>query len=120
MKKQILVGGSLRDAAQRVADAWHRAEQGEQVELEDNITFVSWSALASVMSDRRYELLRHLHQHPANSIRALAREVGRDFKRVYEDIKALEAVGLVERDGNMLRADYDVIHTSILLGATAA
>ena len=120
MKKQILVGGSLRDAAQRVADVWHRAEQGEQVEPEDNVTFVSWSALASVMSDRRYELLRHLHQHPASSIRALAREVGRDFKRVYEDIKALEAVGLVERDGHMLRADYDAIHTSILLGATAA
>ena len=120
MKKQVLVGGSLSDAAKRVADAWHRAEQGSEIEPTDTVTFVSWSALASIMTDRRYELLRHLHRHPAGSIRALARELGRDFKRVHEDIKALESVGLVEREGRMLRADYDVIQTSILLDAAAA
>ena len=120
MKKQVLVGGSLSDAAQRVADAWHRAEQGGEVEAADTVTFVSWSALASVMSDRRYELLRHLHRHPAGSIRALARDLGRDFKRVHEDIKALESVGLIEREGRMLRADYTVIQASILLDAAAA
>ena len=120
MSKRVVVGGSLSDAARRVADAWHRAEQGGEIEPTDTITFVSWSALASVMSDRRYELLRHLHRHPAGSIRALARDLGRDFKRVHEDIKALESVGLIEREGRMLRADYDVIQASILLDAAAA
>ena len=42
MKKQIIVGGSLEDAAARVADAWRRAEHGEPVEAEDNVTFVTW------------------------------------------------------------------------------
>jgi predicted transcriptional regulator len=120
MKKQVLVGGSLREAAARVARVWHQAERGEPVEAEDTITFTSWSALAAVMTEKRYALLRHLHQHPAASIRALAREVGRDYKRVHEDVAALEAIGLIERDGDRLRADYAEIRASILLEAPAA
>ncbi len=38
MKKQVIVGGSLKDAAARVADAWRRDERDEKVETEDNIT----------------------------------------------------------------------------------
>jgi predicted transcriptional regulator len=120
MKKQVFVGGSLRDAAKRVSEAWRRAEIGEGSDVEDNVTFVSWSALASVMTDRRYELLRHLHQRPAESVRALSRDIGRDFKRVYEDVKALEAVGFIERSDGWLHADYDAIRATILLDASAA
>ena len=114
-ERKIIVGGSLEEAAKRVADAWHRAERGETVEPEDNVTFVSWSALASVMSDKRHELLKHLHRHPARSLRALARELGRDYKRVYEDVAALASVGLVERDEDGLYADYDEVRTVITL-----
>ena len=53
MKKRVFVGGSLREAGQRVVDAWHRAERGEKVTPRDDITFVSWSALASAMTDKR-------------------------------------------------------------------
>ena len=69
------------------------------MEPEDHVTFVSWSALASRMTDKRYELLRRPHRQPAVSVRALARDIGRDFKRVHEDVKALEAIGLIEREG---------------------
>lgn len=114
-KRTIIVGGSLEDAARRVAEAWHRAERGETVEAEDNVTFASWSALASVMSNKRHELLKHLRRHSAPSLRALARELGRDYKRVYEDVVALESVGLVERSEEGLRADYDEIRTVITI-----
>jgi predicted transcriptional regulator len=113
MKKRIRVGGGLREAAQRVATAWRRAARGERVKPQDNVTFASWSALAAVMTDKRHELLRHLHREPAPSIRALARALGRDYKRVHADVEALTAVGLVElRDGH-LRADYDEIQAVI-------
>jgi len=114
-KRTIIVGGDLEEAARRVAEAWHRAERGEVTEAEDNVTFVSWSALASVMSDKRHELLRHLRRHPAPSLRALARELGRDYKRVYEDVAALQSVGLMERDEDGLHADYDEIRTVVTL-----
>lgn len=120
MKKTIIVGGSLRDAAARVADAWHRAERGEAVTPQDTVTFATWSALASVMTDRRHEMLRHLHAHPAPSIRALARDLGRDFKRVHEDVTALESIGLIEREDGTLKAGYDEIQTTIPVGSRAA
>jgi predicted transcriptional regulator len=76
--------------------------------------------LASVLTDKRHELLRHLRRHPTGSIRALARDLGRDYKRVHGDMKALAAAGLVERDGRVWTADYDEIQTSIRLLPPAA
>jgi predicted transcriptional regulator len=113
MKRNVYVGGTLEEAAKRVADVWKRAERGEHIEPEDNLTFISWSSLAKVMTNKRHELLQHLHRHPAPSIRALARELGRDYKRVHDDVSAFESVGLVERDDEGLRADYDEIRTVI-------
>jgi predicted transcriptional regulator len=120
MKKKVLIGGSLEDAARRVAEAWHKADRGEKVQVRDTVTFLSWSSLSSVMTDKRYELLRYLHAHPTTSIRALSRALHRDYKRVHEDVTALSAVGLIDRDGQLLRADYDEIQTSITLVPPAA
>jgi predicted transcriptional regulator len=120
MTKTIHVGSSLGDAARRFVDTVGRVERGEPVAAQDNVTFVTWSALASVMTDKRHELLRHLHSHPAGSIRALARDLCRDYKRVHADIAALAAVGLVERVDGCWRAEYDTIHTAITLVPPAA
>ena len=119
MTQKIIVGGSLRDAANRVADTWHRAERGDVVKPCDTVTFVSWSALASVMTDKRHKLLRHLHQYPAVSIRALSRALGRDFKRVHEDVTALLAIGLITHTDGLYRVDWDEIATSITVAQAA-
>ena len=113
IRKKAYVGGSLEEAAKRLVDAWHRAERGGKVAPRDNVTFVTWSALSAAMTDKRHALLRHLRAHPAPSVRALARALKRDYKRVHEDVRALESVGLVERKGGFLRADYDEIQASI-------
>lgn len=115
VKRKIYVGGTLEDAAGRVAEIWNKAARGEAVEPEGNVTFVSWSALSKVMTDRRHELLRHLHRTPALSLRSLARDLGRDYKRVHEDVAALTAVGLIRREGRTLPADYSAIETRITL-----
>jgi predicted transcriptional regulator len=121
LNKQIIVGGTLRDAAKRVGDTWKAALRGETPEAQDNVTFVSWSALSSVMTDKRHALLKHLHQHPEKSIRALSRGLGRDFKRVHEDVTALENVGLIARDEDgSLTAHYNQIQATILIDANAA
>lgn len=51
MKKAVRIGGSLNQAARRVAAAWYRAERGEKVAPQDTVTFLTWSALASVITD---------------------------------------------------------------------
>lgn len=56
---------------------------------------------------KRFELLRHVHQHPAKTIRALALTLGRDYRRVHKDVEALEAAGLLDRDKEGMRAEYD-------------
>jgi predicted transcriptional regulator len=113
-KLQLHVAEKFEAVAERVADAWHRAERGEG-SAEDHVTFVSWEAFAKVMTTKRIALLRHLHLHPAASVAALARDLGRDYKRVYEDVEALAAAGLIERDVAGVRADYDEIRTVIAL-----
>ena len=112
-EKNVIVGGTLDEAAERFKDAWRRSAAGEVVEPQDNITFVSWSALAAVMTDKRHEMLRYLHVHPAASIRALSRDLGRDYKRVHDDVTALASLGLVDRSGDRLTVPYDQIKTLI-------
>ena len=110
----IHVGGTFADTKARILDAVARAKRGETVR-EDHITFASWEALARVMTTKRFQLLRHLHSSPEVSVAALARSLGRDYKRVHEDVEALSAAGLIERGDRGLRADYDEIRTQIAL-----
>ena len=118
MKKQtgkkgitLHVGEHFDTVARRVANAWHRAERGEDVH-EHHVTFASWEAISSVMTKKRYELLRYVRHHPVPSVAALARDIGRDYKRVHEDVVALTGIGLIERNHG-LRAPFDQIQTTI-------
>ena len=113
---KIHVHDTLDDMGARFADAWRRAERGETVQ-ERHLSFDSFETLARTLTPRRLELLRHIHRTPAASIAALARAVGRDYKRVHEDVEALVGAGLIERkaDGAGLSAPCDAIRTTIAL-----
>ena len=79
------------------------------------LSFESWDGLASVLSGARYRLLRRLHAHPEPSVSALARALGRQYRRVHADVAALEAAGLVVREGGEVRATADTIRAEIRL-----
>lgn len=111
---EIHVGGTLEEMKRHVVDAVERAKRGEPVG-EEHVTFESWEAFASVMTTKRFELLRHLHRNPEASIASLARSLKRDYKRVHEDVEALAQAGLIDRGEGGLRADYDEIRTLIAL-----
>ncbi len=102
-------------AAQRFIDAWERTERGDVVEPETHVTFESWAGLTAVLTPKRVELLRHVHRHPAATVAELARTLGRDYKRVRDDVEELAAAGLIERTSDGVRADYDEIRTAIAL-----
>lgn len=116
MSKLTLHSGEPIDkAAQRFVDAWEQAERGHPGEPETHVTFESWAGLAAVLTPKRVELLRHVHRHPAATVADLARTLGRDYKRVREDVEVLGAAGLIERTADGVRADYDEIRTAIAL-----
>lgn len=113
---KITVGGSLAEDAAAFVDAWRKAERGEVVS-DHVLAFDSWEALSSIMTGERLRLLRHLHAHPEPSVSALARALGRQYRRVHADVAALEGVGLVVRAGGHVRVTADTVTAEVQLAA---
>ncbi len=113
-KKVKLHVGSLDEMGKRFVSAWHRLEQGERVR-ERHVTFPSLSSMMGALSEKRLELLREVHREPAPSVKALAQRLGRDYKRVHEDVETLTAAGLIQRDGGHVLAPYDAISAEMRL-----
>lgn len=98
-------------------DAWNK---GETQAPEVTFTFSSPAQLFSVITPKRWELIGHLQGIGAVSMRGLARSLGRDVKRVHEDVVTLIDWGIIERteDGRIC-VPFDVIHADFDLRAVA-
>jgi predicted transcriptional regulator len=108
MKKQRKIQvhvENLEASGRRFADAWRRAARGEPVH-EEHLSFESLEGLLATLSPKRIELVRFVRRRPNLSIAAVARELGRDYKRVHGDVRALEMAGLLEHDESGLRAPF--------------
>jgi len=115
MSKRVKVSiGNVQDMGRRFVSAWHRMERGERVR-ERHLTFPDLQALLSTLTPKRLELLRDVHQSPAPSIRVLADRLGRDYKRVHEDVETLTASGLLNRENGQVSAPYDAITAEMRL-----
>lgn len=89
----------------RIAKAAARGERVAPV-----LGFGSMAEMNALLSEKRMELLRYVARQPGLSIRQLAISLERDYKRVHTDVTALEARGLLARDGQgKLVAPYDEI-----------
>jgi predicted transcriptional regulator len=111
---KVIVGGDLEDDAAAFLDAWRRTERGDSGE-DTVLAFETWEALAAVMTGERYRLLRYLHAHPEPSVSALARALGRQYRRVHADVAALEQAGLLARSGGRVQTSVDRITVEIRL-----
>jgi len=109
---QLHFGEILEDIGARAIDASHRIGRGEVLN-EKHVGFSDWETMVRVLSPKRLELLRYLHRNPAKNIRRLAQAIGRDYRRVHENVEALEAAGLLERDREAVRADYDAFDVQL-------
>ena len=99
-------------------DAWHKAETGEFEQAEIHLNFEDFAMLASVLTPKRLELMKTLRQHGPLSVRALARQLERDYKNVHADVSSLEKVGLIQRtEEKLLVAPWDVIDAHVRLVA---
>jgi predicted transcriptional regulator len=115
MSKRVRIGvGSIDDMGRRFIGAWHRLESGEKVR-ERHLTFPDLPALLAALTPKRMELLRDVHRRPAPSVQALATRLGRDYKRVHEDVERLTASGLLRRTDGQVSAPYDAITAEMRL-----
>jgi predicted transcriptional regulator len=70
------------------------------------------------LSEKRWEIVRTAQGKGDMSVRELARAVGRDVKRVHEDVLTLAELGLLERtqDGGVV-CPYSSMHVDMYLKA---
>jgi predicted transcriptional regulator len=112
-KTKILVGGSLEDHLGEFVGVWNKASAGKKVTPKRVLAFDTWEGLSKVMTPERYRLLRHLHSHPEASISSLARSCAREYRRVHDDVTALEEAGLIDRSADGVTMTADSITTEI-------
>jgi len=74
--------------------------------------------LASVLTPKRLELMKTLRQHGPLSVRALSKQLERDYKNVHVDTSALEEVSLIQQtEEGLLLVPWDVIDAHVRLVA---
>jgi predicted transcriptional regulator len=56
-----------------------------------------------------------LHRTGADSVKAFARELDRDYKRVHENVAILERAGLIVREDGRLSAPWDALTAEVSL-----
>jgi predicted transcriptional regulator len=104
--------GALRATGRR---ATARGYQGEV------LNFESAGAFFGKLTERRWALVHALQGRGDMSIRELARRVGRDVRRVHDDVEALAELGLVERsDSAGVRCPFEAVHIDMRLTNRAA
>ena len=119
MKKQIQIGvGDVLSTAKGFIDTWKRAELGEEVEEDQRLDFEDIETLLKTLTSGRWALLKTLREKGPMSIRALAIELGRDYKNVHTEVKRLKDIGLVGRtkDGKM-EVPWNVVEARLRLAA---
>ncbi len=72
-----------------------KAMEEDDVRLTDTIMLNNLD-IYQMMSPKRMEILDFLSSHNTGSIKSLAIELKRDYKNVYDDVKALEKFGLID------------------------
>ncbi len=118
-KQHIHIGIEDKDRGfERFIKAWNKAEAGEMEQTEVHLNFEDFSMLVSVLTPKRLELLKLLRQNGPLSIRALAKQLRRDYKNVHSDASTLEDVELIQRnESGLLIAPWDVIDAHLSLVA---
>lgn len=117
MTKRTLTIRLRQDWKAGLRAAGHKAKsrtyQGEEMAFETPAAFFGR------LTKRRWELVRMMQGKGAMSMRGIAGLVGRDLRRVHEDVIDLIELGLLERTEGGVECPFASIHIDIEM-ATAA
>ncbi len=84
----------LKLLADRLDDGWLPQKTVERLYF-DNLPM-----LLKHLTPKRFELLSELRRMGHASINALAKHLHRQYRNVFDDVKAMERLGLVEKDAS--------------------
>jgi predicted transcriptional regulator len=107
----------LREMGDRFIKAWDTGKSSNPIAT---FSFSNASQLFAVFTPKRWELIQKLQELGPSSIRGLTRALGRDVRRVHDDVAVLIDWGIVERDeAGKVFVPYDVIHIDAAVRAAA-
>lgn len=99
-----------KDEQQALLEWAVRVDAGEEMaEAGAKLSFSSYGQLHAVLTDKRMSLLEYVAQHEGLSIRQLAGKLKRDYRNVYDDVRMLAELELIEKRADGLFAPYDDI-----------
>jgi predicted transcriptional regulator len=120
MKREIKVGiksddeffSEAREIARKLDAGWRPNLPIEWLYFDDLPTLLKY------LTPKRFELLNILHTMGHVSINALAKKLHRQYRNVFDDVKILERLGLVEKDEeNRFFVPWDEIGATFRLAA---
>lgn len=82
----------LKELAGRIDDGWLPDKPIERLYFDD------LPSLLKHLTPKRFELLAGLRSMGHASINALAKHLHRQYRNVFDDVKTMERLGLVEKD----------------------
>ena len=98
MKEVKLHVETLESFARRSMEMARWLDQGVRTQSKGHVSFESMEGLLKVLTPNRWRLLRVLRRLGPVSVRALARELKRDYRGAHADAAALIDAGLIERN----------------------
>jgi predicted transcriptional regulator len=102
----------------RALGAVRALDRGEAFVGEAHLSFPDLETLLTIITPKRFALLRTLRQSGANSVRALAGALARDYKAVHGDVAALVTHGLIKREAkDRVSVRWDHVHADLRLAA---
>lgn len=110
---------SMEESAKETEEIFRQFDQGIFPEQPiERVYFHDFKTLLRYITPKRLVLLETLHHAGAMSVNALAKLLKRSYKNVYDDVKALEFAGLIERDEqNRVCVPWNEIETTLKLAA---
>ncbi|MEI6702638.1 MAG: hypothetical protein WCL71_03765 [Deltaproteobacteria bacterium] len=102
----------LRVLADRLDNGWLPEQPVERLYF-DNLP-----SLLKHLTPKRFELLAELRKLGHASINALAKHLHRQYRNVFDDVKAMEMLGLLEKDSSgRFYVPWDEIDATFRLAA---
>jgi predicted transcriptional regulator len=86
--------GELKDLAGRIDGGWLPEKPV------DRLCFDDLPSLLKHLTPKRFELLSELRRMKQSSINALASRLHRQYRNVFDDIKTMERLGLVDKNAS--------------------
>jgi predicted transcriptional regulator len=113
METLIIGNQSRREIRERIVAAWKtgKAEHAARVDFPD--TSVAWK----VLSDNRRAIIQAMAGQGALSVREIAARVERDVHAVYNDVRALQHAGVLDRTEGGWILPYKTIKLEFVLEA---